>query len=151
MACAYELFGLFRLVAVGLASLTASFNHPVQQRDLRQAWQVLSPCAETASFDGVWALSLRENGEAILTSQREAQRLQGRWELIDHETRAYRIDVLAFATDVVVVRSPAGCLLASGALRSADLRQSWFSRGRSEGGDLVASASDTRATAQRQN
>jgi hypothetical protein len=142
MICAHELFSLFRLLAVGLASLGGFFNTPVPQRDLREAWQVLSPCAETISFDGAWTLSLQENGTAIVNSGRYAQRLQGRWDLLNAEAHAYRIDVLAFDNDFVVVPTAAGCLLGSGSLSHIDLRQSWFSRRPRDGGDLVASASD---------
>ena len=147
MACAQELFGLFRLFAVGLAYLTGSANHPAQERKLNQAWQLLSPCAETTSFDGAWTLSLKENGTALAVSEKAAQRLQGRWELVDAETHAYRIDVLAFGNDLVVVPTAAGCVLGSGTLRQVDLRQSWFSRIRRDGSELVASASNPRVTA----
>jgi len=143
MPCTQELFGLLRLISVGLAYLTGAPDHQAQQRSLAQAWQVLAPCAETTSFDGAWTLSLRENGTAIVNSDRHAQRLQGRWELADAETHAYRIDVLAFGNDFVVVPTAAGCLLGSGSLRHVDLRQSWFTR---DGGDLVASVANARLT-----
>jgi hypothetical protein len=146
MVCAHELFGLFRLIAVGLASLGGFFNHPRPQQDLREAWQVLSPCAETVSFDGAWTLSLLENGTAIVSSDRHAQRLQGSWDLLNAQTHAYRIDVLAFDSDFVVVPTAAGCLLGSGTLNRIDLRQSWFPRRPRGSGDLVASASDLQVT-----
>ena len=147
MACAHELFGLFRLFAVGLAYLTGSVNHPAQERRLNQAWQVLSPCAETTSFNGAWTLSLKEDGTALVVSEKAAQRLQGRWMLVNAETHAYRIDVLAFGNDFVVVPTISGCLLGSGTLNQVDLRQSWFSRVRREGSDVIASASDPRLAA----
>jgi hypothetical protein len=144
MPCANELFGLLRLLSVGLAYLTGAPDNPARQRDLAEAWQVLSPCAETASFDGAWTMSLRDNGTAIVTSDRHAQRLQGRWELVDAGKHAYRIDVLAFGNDFVVVPTAAGCVLGSGTLSKVDLRQSWFSHGSRDGSDLVASTADPR-------
>jgi hypothetical protein len=141
MACAHELFGLFRLISAGLASLGGFSGHPLPQQDRHQAWQVLAPCAETVSFDGAWTLSLGEDGTAIVNSSRHEQRLQGRWDLLDAAGRAYRVDVLAFSTDLVVVPTAAGCLLGAGSLKSIDLRQSWFSRQQREAGDLVASVS----------
>jgi hypothetical protein len=146
MPCAQELFGLLRLVSVGLAYLTGSPDHPSRQRNLDQAWQVLAPCAETTSFDGAWTLSLNENGTAIVNSDRHAQRLHGHWDLIDAETHAYRIDVLAFGNDFVVVPTVAGCLLGSGSLSRVDLHQSWFARGMRDGGGLVASAANSFVT-----
>ena len=142
MACAHELFGLFRLFAVGLAYLTGSVNHPAQERRLNQAWQVLSPCAETTSFNGAWTLSLKEDGTALVVSEKAAQRLQGRWMLVNAETHAYRIDVLAFGNDFVVVPTAAGCVLGSGTLSKVDLRQSWFTHGSRKASDLMASATD---------
>jgi hypothetical protein len=147
MACAHELFGLFRLFAVGLAYLTGSVNHPAQERRLNQAWQVLSPCAETTSFNGAWTLSLKEDGTALVVSEKAAQRLQGRWMLVNAETHAYRIDVLAFGNDFVVVPTISGCLLGSGTLNQVDLRQSWFSQVQRDGRDLLASASGPRVAA----
>ncbi|MCP3464571.1 hypothetical protein [Bradyrhizobium sp. CCGUVB23] len=142
MPCANEMFGLLRLLSVGLAYLTGTPDHPVQKRDRAEAWQVLSPCAETASFDGAWTLSLKDNGIAVAKSNRHAQLLQGHWELVDGGTPTYRIDVLAFGNDFVVVPTAAGCLLGSGTLRNVDLRQSWFTHGSREAGDLLASVSD---------
>jgi len=142
MPCANELFGLLRLLSVGLAYLTGAPDPPTRQRNLAEAWQVLSPCAETASFDGAWTMSLRDDGTAIVNSDRHAQRLQGRWELVDARTQAYRIDVLAFGNDFVVVPTGAGCVLGSGTLSKVDLRQSWFSHGSREAGDLMAFATD---------
>jgi hypothetical protein len=139
MPCANELFGLLRLLSVGLAYLTGAPDPPTRHAE---AWQVLSPCAETASFDGAWTMSLRDDGTAIVNSDRHAQRLQGRWELVDARTQAYRIDVLAFGNDFVVVPTAAGCVLGSGTLSKVDLRQSWFSHGSREAGDLMASATD---------
>jgi hypothetical protein len=142
MPCANEMFGLLRLLSVGLAYLTGTPDHPVLQRDLAEVWQVLSPCAETTSFDGAWTLSLKDNGTAIAKNDRHAQLLQGRWELVDAVTHTYRIDVLALGNDFVVVPTAAGCLLGSGTLRNVDLRQSWFTHGSRKAGDLVASATD---------
>ncbi|WFU43222.1 hypothetical protein QA640_12675 [Bradyrhizobium sp. CB82] len=142
MPCANEMFGLLRLLSVGLAYLIGTPDHPVQQRDLAEAWQVLSLCAETASFDGAWTLSLKENGTAVAKSDRHVQLLQGHWQLVDAGTHTYRIDVLAFGNDFVVVPTAAGCLLGSGTLRNVDLRQSWFTHGGREAGDLMASATD---------
>ncbi|MGY8684844.1 hypothetical protein Q2941_44920 [Bradyrhizobium sp. UFLA05-153] len=142
MPCANEMFGLLRLLSVGLAYLTGTPDHPVEKRDLADAWQVLSPCAETASFDGAWTLSLKDNGIAVAKSNRHAQLLQGHWELVDGGTHTYRIDVLAFGNDFVVVPTAAGCLLGSGTLRNVDLRQSWFTHGSREAGDLLASVTD---------
>ena len=142
MPCANELFGLLRLLSVGLAYLTGVPDHPTRQRNLDEAWLVLSPCAETASFDGAWTMSLRDDGTAIVNSDRHAQRLQGRWELVDVQTHAYRIDVLAFSNDFVVVPAAAGCVLGSGTLSKVDLRQSWFTHGSRKASDLMASATD---------
>ena len=139
MACAHEFFGLFRLISAGLASMGGFFNPQVPQQNRHEAWQVLAPCAETVSFDGAWTLSLQENGTAIVNSDRAGQRLQGRWDLVDAKAQAYRIDVLAFGNDFVVVPTAVGCLLGSGSLKSIDLRQSWFSRDKRDSGGLVAS------------
>jgi hypothetical protein len=144
MPCTQELFGLLRLVSVGLAYLTGSPDHPSRERNLDQGWQELSPCAETTSFDGAWTLSLSENGTAILNSDRHAQRLQGHWYLLNTETRSYRVDVLAFGNDFVVVPTAAGCVLGSGLLSRIDMRQSWFAHGKHDGGDHVASAASSR-------
>src|SRR5262249_12409582 len=129
-------------LSVGLAYLTGTPDHPAQQRDLALAWQVLSPCAETTSFDGAWTLSLKDDGTATAGSDRHAQLLQGHWTLVDAETHTYRIDVLAFGNDFVVVPTSAGCLLGSGTLRHVDLRQSWFTHVSREAGDLVAFVTD---------
>jgi hypothetical protein len=106
----------------------------------------LSPCAETTSFDGAWTLSLSENGTAILNSDRHAQRLQGHWYPLDTEMQSYRIDVLAFGNDFVVVPTAAGCLLGSGSVNRIDLRQSWFAHDKRDGGDHVASAASSGVT-----
>ncbi|MDE2376566.1 hypothetical protein [Bradyrhizobium sp.] len=111
------------------------------RQDLRESWLMLSPCAETVSFDGAWTLSLREDGAATLNSDRHGQRLQGRWEPVDATARAYRVDVLTFGGDLVVVPTGAGCLLGSGTLKNIDVRHSWFSREKRDGGDLVVSVS----------
>jgi hypothetical protein len=50
--------------------------------------------------------------------------------------------VLAFGNDFVVVPTAAGCVLGSGTLSKVDLRQSWFSHGSREAGDLMAFATD---------
>jgi hypothetical protein len=145
MACAYGFLGLFRLVAVGLAYLTGSQDQPQPPRNLEAAWQVLAPCAETVSFDGAWTMSLNEHGGAIVNSDRHGQRLQGHWELLDAKAQSYRIDVLAFGNDFVVVPTAAGCVLGSGTLHKVDLKQSWFTRDKRDGGDVVASLSQAQA------
>lgn len=146
MACTSGFFGLFRLVAVGLAYLTGSHDQAQPPRNLEAAWQVLAPCAETVSFDGAWTLSLSERGGAIVNSDRHGQRLQGHWEQLDAEKQSYRIDVLAFGNDFVVVPTAAGCVLGSGTLHKVDLKQSWFTRDKRESADLVASVSQTHVT-----
>jgi len=140
MPCANELFGLLRLVSVGLAYLTGPADVPERHRMQSEAWEPLSPCADARSFDVTWTLSLRDDGTAIVDSEKQGQRLQGRWELVDAGKHTYRIDVLAFANDFVVVPTASGCLLGSGTLGNIDLRQSWFSPLRGEKAGYIASA-----------
>ncbi|TPQ30990.1 hypothetical protein C2U70_25195 [Bradyrhizobium guangdongense] len=146
MASAYGLLGLFRLLTVGLAYLTGPQDQLQPARNLEAAWQVLAPCAETVSFDGAWTMSLNEHGGAIVNSDRHGQRLQGHWELLDAKAQSYRIDVLAFGNDFVVVPTAAGCLLGSGTLHKVDLKLSWFMRDKPDREDLVASVSPAHVT-----
>ncbi len=143
---ATELLVLFKLMMISLAYFFGASVTPEQQQldaqMAREAWQTLLPCSETFSFDGRWKLSLSKDGKAELYDRREEQKLQSRWELIDAQEHAYRIEVLAFGNDFVVVPSSEGCMLASGSLRRADLSQSWFARSRPLGGNQTASISD---------
>lgn len=146
MASAYGIIGLFRLMTVGLAYFTGAHDQSQPPRNLEAAWQVLAPCAETVSFDGAWTMSLNEHGGAIVNSDRHAQRLQGHWELLDAKAQSYRIDVLAFGNDFVVVPTAAGCVLGSGTLHKVDLKESWFTRDKRDREDLVASVSHAHVT-----
>lgn len=146
---ATQLLALARLIVFGLASLFG-FSHPpvqhqVRAEQVRNAWDVLRPCAETISLDGNWSLSLSENGKAEVANRADDKRLRGNWELVDPRDHLYRIDVLAFGNDFTVVPSVVGCVLASGSPRRADLSQSWFTR-RERDGDLIAAVSSVGMT-----